>query len=386
MKKTILILTNFYTPSQKGGGPKQSIKNFIDHLSTYFEFYVLTSDRDLGENKPYSTISVNCWAQVGNAKVFYASPEMLAPYQLAKVINSIDYDFLYLNSFFNPKFSISPIVLYHLRKIKQKQVVVAPRGEFFEGAINQKWLKKKIYLKVSQLFGLYSKVKWHATSILEEQMIRKYFGDRATVQIANNLTEDCRALSYSKKINKNKGRLKLIFLSRIHPQKNLKYAIEILAKVAGDVEFSIFGPIEVPDYWSVCQKSISSLPKNIKVYYKGLVNHDNVVEMFREHHVFLFPTLGENFGHVIFESLIGGCPVIISDQTPWLGLNELNVGWDIPLKDKERFAEAVQYYVDMSDFEYQITSKAAFAYGKRIADNEEDKRGYGYLFSHSCDS
>jgi glycosyltransferase involved in cell wall biosynthesis len=31
----------------------------------------------------------------------------------------------------------------------------------------------------------------------------------------------------------------------------------------------------------------------------------------------VFPTLGENFGHVIAESLSASCPVICSDQTPW---------------------------------------------------------------------
>ncbi len=381
-KKTILILTNYYIPSQKGGGPIQSIKNLIDHLSSHFEFYIITSDRDLGENKPYSTILVNRWNRVGNAEVFYASPKMLALNQLAKIINCIDYDVLYLNSFFSPRFSIFPVLLYYLKKIKGNRIVIAPRGEFIEGAIKQKWFKKNAYLKLVQFFGLYNNVEWHATSFLEEESIKNLFGYGAKVQIASNLTEDCRTLSYSKRTNKRKGHLKIIFISRIHPKKNLNYAFEILTNVTGEIEFSIFGPIEDEAYWSICQKSIRSLPENINVYYRGLVDHKDVVEIFKGHHVFLFPTLGENFGHVIFESLIGGCPVITSDQTPWRGLNELNVGWDIPLNDKKRFTEAVQYYVDMNNDEYLNTSKAAFAYGKRVADNGEDKRRYHQLFSH----
>jgi hypothetical protein len=39
-----------------------------------------------------------------------------------------------------------------------------------------------------------------------------------------------------------------------------------------------------------------------------------------EYDLFLFPTLGENYGHVISEALASGCPVVISDQTPWRNL------------------------------------------------------------------
>ena len=39
--------------------------------------------------------------------------------------------------------------------------------------------------------------------------------------------------------------------------------------------------------------------------------------------VFLLPTGGENFGHAIFEALSCGVPVLISDQTPWRGLEAI---------------------------------------------------------------
>ena len=53
--------------------------------------------------------------------------------------------------------------------------------------------------------------------------------------------------------------------------------------------------------------------------------------MLGKHHVFLFPTLGENFGQVILEAMTAGCAILISDATPWRGLQEKGYGWELPL-------------------------------------------------------
>ena len=43
-------------------------------------------------------------------------------------------------------------------------------------------------------------------------------------------------------------------------------------------------------------------------------------------------TRHENFGHAVVEAWAHGRPVLLSDQTPWRGLAELDLGWDLPLK------------------------------------------------------
>ena len=45
----------------------------------------------------------------------------------------------------------------------------------------------------------------------------------------------------------------------------------------------------------------------------------------------ILPTHGESFGHIIVEAWAAGCPVLISDRTPWRELREQGVGWDVPL-------------------------------------------------------
>ena len=113
-----------------------------------------------------------------------------------------------------------------------------------------------------------------------------------------------------------------------------------------------------------------------------MVEHARVNEVFAEHDLFLFPTLGENFGHVICEALIAGCPVLLSDQTPWRNLEEAGVGWDIPLGENGRFQTAVQQCIDADEEWYAGFVARTGEYAKKlIADPtvvEDNRRMFRY--------
>jgi len=372
MKKKVLIFAGFYIPGIKGGGPIQSIKNLVDNLSDRVDFYIVAADRDLGDKKPFDNIKIDEWVQVGNAKVFYTDPSILKWRKTANVINSVNYDVIYLNSFFSYKFSTVPVLLSNFNLISRKPIIMAPRGQFSPGALGLKSRKKKLYINITKALRLYKDITWHATADTEKKDIEIVFGNAEKITVANNLTENYEELYYDKNINKKIGELKIVFISRVHPKKNLKKAIDFLKDIDGEIEFNIYGPLEDIAYWSECEKSIGYLSEDKRVSYKGLVNHDNVMKIFKAHHVFLFPTLGENFGHVISEALIGGCPIIISDQTPWRELERNQVGWDIELTDEERFVEVIQRCVNLDNEDYKRLSKYAFTYGKESSNSLED--------------
>ena len=381
MKRKVLIFAGYYIPSVKGGGPIQSIKNIVDNLSDKFDFYIVAEDRDLGDSVQFENIEVDKWIKVGNAKVLYIDRSKLSWNKVAEIVNESECDVMYLNSFFDFKFSIIPMILRKLNKIKCEITVVAPRGQFSIGALGLKGFKKKVFINISKIFNFHKTIKWHATAIPEKKDIERVFGNDIDLTVANNLTADYRNLEFSKKLLKAEGEIKIIFLSRVHPKKNIKKAIEYLKSVKGNVEFNIYGPIEDKVYWSECESIINELPDSIRVSLKGTVEHEQILKIFNEHHVFLFPTLAENFGHVISESLVGGCPVIISDQTPWKKLENFNVGWDIELTDDSRFVETIQLCIDMDNESYQILSRNAFEYGKSVSNNIEDIRKIMDLFN-----
>lgn len=94
----------------------------------------------------------------------------------------------------------------------------------------------------------------------------------------------------------------------------------------------------------------------------------------------MFPTLSENYGHVIAEALVTGCIPIISDQTPWSDINETNAGWALSLSDKNKFVHAIQEVVDMNDVEIQDSRNAIASYLEDKLRLNELKRRYLSVF------
>lgn len=368
----ILTLIAYYLPGYKAGGPIRTLANMVDRLGDEFQFKIVTSDRDFDDTESYSEIKVDGWNRVGKAEVFYMSPSRRFLRDFRRLLHSTQYDILYLNSFFSPHFAIKPLLLRLLRLIPDRPFVIAPRGVFSSGALGLKSLKKRVYITVAKAIGLYKEAVYQASSEYEEADIRQWFGSDAQVVIAPNLPLAFNAADELKAVKgKTKGCLKIIFLSRISRKKNLDGALKMLMGLKGKVEFNIYGPMEDKSYWSECEKIIAGLPGNIKVRYYCSVAHDRVGTVMREHDIFLFPTLGENFGHVILEALCGGCPILISDQTPWRDLEEKGVGWDLPLSKPEMFQKVLQRCVDMNDEEYVKWSERAWKYGIQVSQDEK---------------
>ena len=267
-----------------------------------------------------------------------------------------------------------------------KCVLLAPRGEFSPGALGIKRTRKLLYFAIARGLGLYRRVIWHASTVFEAEDIRRCFPGVLEIGIANiptRMEHEDRPLQKSllfkaqdigfvadpenqEREKKRPGRLCVVFVSRISPKKNLLTALTILQGVSGDVSFDIYGPQEDMGYWTRCQRTIERLPANIRVQYRGTVEHTKVREVFAEHELFLFPTLGENYGHVICESLAAGCPVLISDQTPWRNLEEAAVGWDLSLGEIERFQATLQQCIDADEEWYASFRARAREYAQKL--------------------
>ena len=87
---------------------------------------------------------------------------------------------------------------------------------------------------------------------------------------------------------------------------------------------------------------------------------------------------------MILEALCAGCPILISDQTPWRGLEEKGVGWDLPLDRLELFQEALQKCVDMENAEYVKWSESALEYGLEVTRDDRTVEMNRRLFNLAC--
>lgn len=344
----ILGVLGAYLPGFRAGGPVRSISAIVELLSDEFAWHIICPDRDLGDDAPYPGVLVDQWTHVGKASVYYASPRTLRPWNLARLLRGCRYDLLYLNSFFSPRMSVLPVACAYARLLRQKPVLIAPRGEFSPGALAIKAWKKRPYLWMAHRLGLYRNCFWHLSTTRELDDLDAVFDvDSRAKYVARNsfVAQDMIAAAPGRpeaaRGSASGSRLSVAFLSRISPMKNLDFALRALAQVRAPMVFSVFGPEEDAGYVSLCRKLAEGLPANVEVRWCGAVPAAKVVETLSAHDLMLLPTRGENFGHVIMEAWMAGLPVLISDQTPWRGLEQEGVGWDLPLASAERFAEVI---------------------------------------------
>ncbi|MDA8631250.1 glycosyltransferase family 4 protein [Litoricolaceae bacterium] len=372
-RPTILCFVAYYLPGYRSGGPARTISNFVDHLGDEFDIRIVTWDRDFGDTKPYSAITLDGWNQLGKSQVFYASERTLTLRGIGRLLRDTPHDLLYLNSFFTFSFTTLPLLARRLGMAPKPPCVIAPRGQFSAGAIALKARKKRLYLTVVKVIGIYRYLNWQASSEFEAQDIRREFGNHAeNISVAPDLPLKIRAESDARSVQQMRmpGPLRVVFLSRISPMKNLDFLLRALMKVTRPVELAIYGPAEDKQYWSICQNLIERLPKNVTVNYLGEVTPDQVHDAFAAHDLFALPTRGENFGHVILESLTAGTPVLISDQTPWQADNACGVT-TLALAEPSRWAEEVNRWAQLNSVQLQSLRLAARSIAEKVLNNEQ---------------
>lgn len=379
IKPTVLIFCGTYLPGYKAGGPIRSIVNLVDRLADFYEFRIITLDRDYGETSPYIGIQTEQWLPVGKANVMYLDRSQVSVFSLRAIIQSFSPDLIYLNSFFDPLFTQRVLWCLKLRLIQHVPIILAPRGEFSRGALNLKKNKKQLYIYASSFLGLYRNLLWQASTAPEQEDILRdlNFVRRRDIRIAINLApsnDDCILPLHNRQ---NGAPLRICFLSRITPMKNLDFALWVLAEVKTEVQFTIYGPVDDSRYWMKCQSIISTLPSNIRVNYKGELPHAEVRKTLTLHDLFFLPTRGENYGHVIHEALGAGLPVLLSDQTPWNHVVALGIGWVHSLDETTSFALTIENYAALPDeFITEMRAKAVSFAKERTSDAKalEDNR------------
>lgn len=380
--KKILVFSQYYLPGYKGGGPIKTISNMVKILSNKFDFYIVTSDRDLGDEVPYKEVKIGEWNYFDFGNVFYIEKRFFRFFYLFKLIRKFPGEIIHLNSFFSIEFSFIPLLIWKILRPSKEVVILGPRGEFSNAALKIKSGKKKLFIFIFKAFGLHKKIIWHASSNFEKNDIRRVLGNDVQIRVAIDIASS--GFDLEKYRIKEYGLLKIVFLSRICTMKNLKGIAHVLSKVQSNVILDIYGPIEDENYWEECKIMLNKLPSNISYDYCGSVSSYLVQKIFLQYDLFFLPTLGENFGHVISEALGAGLPVLISKNTPWVDIEKENLGKDVELEDTEGFVEYIDLCSKKSEFEYGEWHKSIkkWALNKMVSkqsilDNENLFKGWG---------
>lgn len=379
-KRQILVFIDWFLPGYKAGGQIPSVANIVNLLCREASFHIVTSDRDLGDTAPYPDIATNCWTEAYNARVMYLSPEASIWNHLRSIMKRQTFDTVYFNSFFSKRFTLIPLLFLKLFLRKRPEIILAPRGMLGKGALNIKKQKKRLFIAIAKRSGLYRGLHWHASSEMEAKEITDIFGRGSRVSIASDISaiED----TAPQKPKKESGTAKFFYLSRITPKKNLLFALRLLEQLPEKhkAEYHIIGPSDDLSYEAECQKIIEKIRPGITIIRHGEKPPSAIKKLLPAFHYMLFPTTNENYGHVVAEALIAGCPVILSDQTPWQNLTQAGAGWTIPLDRKEDYLETIVKCIEAGDAQYQEWSRQAYLFGLAAINSPLIKQANRNLF------
>lgn len=370
MGNKILIFADYFFPGYKAGGPIRSIMNIVDILKPDAEILLITTNKDWSVDTPYTEYPTNKWVTVlENVQALYLDIKQVNPERLISEIRQIKPSCIFLNSLYSP-FSRIVFKLLNNHKIIFK-VAVAIRGELAPKAIKIRWYLKIPYLLMLRLNGLAKKIIWLPTNAHELSQIKHFFGENIKFEVIDNIPRN-EHVEWTPLV-KEKNELKLIFLSRIDEMKNLVLILKVLSKIKqGNIIFDIYGSNKDEAYLNLCRSLIENLSSNIKVNIKAPINSYSVVALLQNYHFLVQPSFGENFGHSIFEAFLSGIPVIISDRTPWKDLEQKKIGWDLDIKDEDKWLEVLTHCIEMNDNEYKILSRNSLDFSTSYRNNNKN--------------
>lgn len=311
----VLIVAPHFFPAFRAGGPVRTLKGMVQTHGDRFDFFVLTSDTDFGQSTPME-VPRRQWIRHGACQVRYIprSPVTVTR-ELVKAFRSVRPDLLYLNSLLHPRMAILPLLLHRLGLL-DAPVLLAPRGELSAEMLRIKRLKKWTYLH----FGarvLTRGVAWHATTENEARDIHRVFPEAPIHVRPNETSLPTKAAPPLRGPGSDpRAPLRAVMVSRLSSNKGLHTLLQALAHTKDRVVLDVYGAFEDDKYSTECLR-LAAAAAHHEITFKGPVAHDQVGAIFRRADVFLFPTVSENFGHVVSESLAQSCPVVIADVTPW---------------------------------------------------------------------
>ncbi|MEM9983928.1 MAG: glycosyltransferase [Bacteroidota bacterium] len=377
-KPDIMVLIDWYEPGFRGGGPIRTVANFVEACAEKYHIRVVSTAFDFGTTKPYPNVTPNTWLEGEHGERLWYFDRPQPSYRLIKeLLKEAKPDILYLQSMFSISFTLWPLI-WHRYFSKKTRVILAPRGMFHAGAMRFSRYKKRLFLGLIQGLGLLKEARFQATDPQEKQDIKRWMGAGAEVIQAPNLPRQTQ-LPWNP-IDKTPGELKLVFASRVHPKKNLEFLIPLLGEISGKVSFDIYGPVEGDAYQQHLQDLAKQTAPDAILNWHGATPPVALHQLLPQYHLSVLPTLGENFGHAVFEAWLAGVPVLISDQTPWRNLESRGIGWDLPLTDPDIWKKVLHIGVEMNDEEYKMRSKRAWEYARNQKANPEALHQIHQLF------
>lgn len=334
----VAFLIGQFPPAYRGGGPVRSVLAMIKSSRHSAESLVLCSHRDWGSSVPLD-VPRDCWVPRDGVKVYYAGDHRFDLYfKGLRAVRQARPDLVYVNGVFDRKHSIVPLVLARFGFFRDAAVVLCPRGELDLGALDGSILKTAI-LRLLRGLGFYRSVIGHATNPDEASATRSWLAPKSVVHRPPETELPSVPLNETP-AHPNR----LLFYSRIDRKKGLHVLLDSLRLVDAAVELDVIGEAADQEYLAACKFKADSLPSQHSVRFLGGVPPMQTRATLSQYGALFLPTAGENFGHVVAESLSVSRPVYLPPTTPWSDV-AARLGTLVPGTSPELWAQAVANFI-----------------------------------------
>lgn len=231
------------------------------------------------------------------------------------IFNIHKFDLVHVHALFSFPSTFAMLIA----RIFKKKYILRTIGQLMEWSLNEGYSYKKIYLLLIERSNIEAASLIHMTSDIEVNQFKKKFNNQNII----NLPIGVYLPSIKIKEKQEKSYLRYLFLSRIHPKKQLEmlfYALEILInKGFKNWTLDIVGDGEL-EYINYLKRLSIKLGINKNLRWRGFLTGSDKFRLIENSDWFILPSASENFGIAIAECLAFGLPVIIS---PSLGLSSI---------------------------------------------------------------
>jgi len=353
--KLVLIPAWSFYPSQEGG-PSNALYWLATGLAKAgYRVRVVATNRC----QKIDAVKVNEWKRLNDFEVVYATLDRYDRYltqELPKCDVMIANGVCRISNF-----------LFNKKALRMgKRLVLSPRGELFDSAIFHKGkvyglLKCATFSLMKMAYG--RKVLYHATSLEEEESIKKYMGKSARIKLIPNY------MILPKKVDAMPNNEPyLLYVGRLNHIKNIDIIISGLTKSASfmnsSLKFKIAGEKKGECYESLAAQ-VQSAGLSNKVEFLGMVTGEEKDKLYAGAKCLLLMSKSENFGNVIVEALSQGTPVIASKGTPWQQLDDKGAGWWIDAEPK-LVAETVDELLSFDNEKYTQMRNASYSFSREF--------------------
>lgn len=303
------------------------------------EITVVTRGNDLGSRQQFSRLETEAVDRsIGAVTIHRLGADSKAKTILQLLRREVqDCDIVYLNSLWSPLFTVVPLLFLLSRPRGRPAVLLAPRGELAAGALGIKSRKKRFALPVLRRISRSLDIVWHVSSQLEKRDVERFLARPARAIVRTNPAPPV----ISGTIELVNQRLTIAFIARMVPVKNFLLVVRALNALNLSIRVIVAGAIEDEGYWVTCTEAMADAHQDISYEVRGHVNDTEVSKILDQSDAMVLPTLSENFGRSIAESLAAGCPVLIPDTTLWTDVVRAGAGWIIATDDPEPLTSAL---------------------------------------------